>query len=737
MRRAFKAGLLGAGALLACGPAAKGPSPDAGEGGPVACPVELTYRDTGSDRARAFASGAWNGHSEAGDELLDDGTGTYRLQLSLLPGEYPYRLRVDGDGRSPWRLDPANPWRSSWEGAEVSGLRVEDCRLPRLEVSRVEVEEAAGRVRAELRYAARRAGPLSSVSARIRHAGHERGLSAEELQVEGDVLRLALDGLARGKHAVTVQVMGSTGAVSEPLRLPLWSEPARFSWDGALLYMAVTDRYRNGDPANDGVPTSASPGARWVGGDLDGVRASLEDGTFAQLGVGALWLTPFQPNPEGAEVAGDGVHTVSGYHGYWPIRPEGVDARYGGEAALDRLVEAAHARGVRVMLDAVINHVHAGHGYVTAHPEWFQAGCTCGTPGCDWTQMRLQCLFRPYLPDVDWLHPGARARFIEDVVAFVERHDLDGVRLDAVKHVPDLAVRNLAVRLRERLEGAGTAFFLMGETAMGWDPNAGPAEGGNVDNYGIISRYVGPHGLDGQFDFPLYYAAALAFLQDGPGRGMAHVDYWTRASLTQYPAGAVMTPYLGSHDVPRFVTLGSDASRAWSAWDNLPGPPLDDGPHDRMYAAFGWLMSLPGMPLLYAGDEYGDYGGADPDNRHPWRPRAQLSPREARQLDRVSALARARRDAPGLRSRTYRTLLATEDTWVVARGEGAEAVLVVVHRGSGAFTLPLDVPRDVAPEGATFRDMLGAQESFVVTRAGMDVALAPWSVRYLRRVPGP
>ncbi|MBM4381502.1 MAG: glycosyl hydrolase, partial [Deltaproteobacteria bacterium] len=586
-----------AGLLLAAGCAGTAPpdAPDAGaDAGPLACPVELSYRDSGAARARVFASGDWNGHSAVGDELLDDGTGTYRVALQLPPGEYAYRFRVEGDGRSPWRLDPLNPWRATWERAEVSGLRVEDCRRPRLEVASVEVTEAAGRVRARLRYDGRLAGPLASVSARIRHAGRERALSAAELVVEEDGLVLALDGLARGKHALTVEVMGRTGAVSEPLRLPFWSEPARFSWDGALLYMAVTDRYRNGDPSNDGPPTAASPGARWMGGDLDGVRASLEDGTLGQLGVGALWLTPFAPNPAVAEVAGDGVHLVSGYHGYWPIQPAGVDGRLGGDEALDRLVEAAHARGVRVMLDAVINHVHAQHPYTTAHPAWFQAGCTCGTPGCDWTAKRLECLFRPYLPDVDWLNPEARARFIEDTVAFVERHDLDGVRLDAVKHVPDLAVRNLAVRLRERLEPAGTDFFLMGETAMGWDPNAGPEGGGNVDNYGIISRYIGPHGLDGQFDFPLYYAAALAFLQDGPGRGMAHVDFWTRASQSQYPPGAVMTPYLGSHDVARFVTLGSDPARAWNAWEDLAAPPADDGPYDRMYAAFGWLLSLPG-----------------------------------------------------------------------------------------------------------------------------------------------
>ncbi|MBM4381257.1 MAG: glycosyl hydrolase, partial [Deltaproteobacteria bacterium] len=591
------------------------------DAGPVACEAELTWKQSGA-AVRVFAAGDWNGFAPDADELAADGAGTYRLKLRLLPGEYAYRFRVDGDGQSPWRLDPANPWRATWEEAEVSGLRVEDCRLPRLSVREVQSEAPAGRYRANVRYEGRLAGGLAELKGTVTHAGVARPLEPAELAASEEGAEVALNGLARGKHVVRLLARGASGAWSETLLLPTWSEATPFTWDGSLLYMALTDRYRSGDPGNDPPPGDASPGAGWHGGDLDGVRASLEDGTLAQLGVGALWLTPFAQNPAGSGLAADARHRVSGYHGYWPIQPGGVDARLGGAAALGRLVEAAHARGVRVMLDAVINHVHREHPYVTEHPDWFPAGCTCGTPGCDWTERRLDCHFQPYLPDVDWANPAARARFIEDVVAQVEQADLDGVRLDAVKHVPDYAVRNLAVRLRERFEAGGTDFFIMGETAMGWDPNAGPGEGGNVANYGTISRYVGPDALDGQFDFPLYFAAALAFTQDTPGRGMAHVDFWTRASADQYPAGAVMTPYLGSHDVARFITLASDPGRAWNAWDNLPAAPGADVPYDRMYAAFGWLFAVPGMPLLYMGDEYGDFGAADPDNRHPWRARA-------------------------------------------------------------------------------------------------------------------
>jgi len=316
----------------------------------------------------------------------------------------------------------------------------------------------------------------------------------------------------------------------------------------------------------------------------------------------------------------------------------------------------------------------------------------------------------------------------------MERYDLDGFRVDAVKHVVDGAVFNLAVRVRERFETAGTHHFLMGETAMGWDASSGPEGGGNPESYGTISRYVAPgaHGLDGQLDFVLYYASALQLLRDDPGRGMIHVDFWTRASLEHYPEGSIMTPYLGSHDTPRWITLQSDPGRAHHKWEDLPSAPSTDEAYDRMYVAFAWLFAIPGAPLLYYGDEYGEPGGADPDNRHVMRFGSDLSARERVQLDRIGALGRARSDLPGLRSDLYRPLHVTETFWSVARGEGAELVVVAVNRGTAPEAHPIPVPASVAPEGRAFTDALGSGTSATVSGGTLDLTVPSRSALYLR-----
>lgn len=191
-----------------------------------------------------------------------------------------------------------------------------------------------------------------------------------------------------------------------------------------------------------------------------------------------------------------------------------------------------------------------------------------------------------------------------------------------------------------------------------------------------------------------------------------------------------MTPYIGSHDTPRFLSMAATPDQANNKWDNLPQPPGDTLAYDRMYTAFAWLFAIPGAPLLYYGDEYGEYGGADPDNRHMMRFDAEQSVTEQNQFDRVSALVRARRDNPGLRSNVYRSLFSTETMWVVARGDGDETVIVVLNAGPNEETHTVSIPAEVVVNGTTLTDVLGT-ESIDVVGGAIDITVAPRSAKYL------
>ena len=98
------------------------------------------------------------------------------------------------------------------------------------------------------------------------------------------------------------------------------------------------------------------------------------------------------------------------------------------------------------------------------------------------------------MPDVNWKDRNASEQFISDALWWLETFDLDGARVDAVKHVEDLATRNLVAQINQRFETVGTDYYLKGETAMGW---SGHSLEVNQEQYGAINSYMGAEGLDG------------------------------------------------------------------------------------------------------------------------------------------------------------------------------------------------------------------------------------------------
>jgi len=647
-------------------------------------------------------AGEWNW--SAPEAMPSDGAGGYALAKTLDPGVYAYKLVVDDN----WILDPGNAYRKYDGGVENSGMRVEDCHDPQLVLdSFATTADGATAVVDVLRGAGGSAIDSDTVTVTLLHDFAD---SAAAHDFSNHQISAAPSGLAAGKYTLLFEASDLDGRPAKPLHLPFWVEADTFDWRDSIIYMVMTDRFRDGNPGNDPGPTAnAEPTADWYGGDFAGVTAAIEEGYFDALGVRALWLSPFARNPDGPYF--EGTHGVTGYHGYWPIRAREVEPRLGTPAELEAMVEAAHAHGIRVLMDFVINHVHEEHEYYAAHPEWFRTGCVCGTAGCDWTEHRLDCLFHPYMPDVNWQVQAASEAIIGDAIWWLERFDLDGLRVDAVKHVEDLAIFNLSTRISEELEQAGTEYFLMGETAMGWN---GHTIEENLNEYGTISRYIGPYGLNGQFDFVLYHAVSYnVFAHDT--YGLIHADFWTKASLDNYPADAIMTPYVGSHDTQRIVSLSDSAAASvvYNKWpdDGLPAEPSAAEPYGRAAVALAWVLTLPGAPLLYYGDEYGSFGGSDPDNRHMWRAAAQRSAAESALFDFVSRVGSARRASSAIRRGEYSTLLAEETFLCYARHTATDVALVALNHSDAPATRQIDYPSWLPRPAVELQDALRPESS--------------------------
>ena len=163
-----------------------------------------------------------------------------------------------------------------------------------------------------------------------------------------------------------------------------------------------------------------------------------------------------------------------------------------------------------------------------------------------------------------------------------------------------------------------------------------------------------------------------------------------------------MTPYVGSHDTPRLASRADyrgqdeqhpvEVSHHQWAEDGLPVQPVDDEPYERVRLAMCWLLTIPGAPMLYMGDEYGDWGGHDPDNRHLLRREDALSDREAYLLAKVRTLGRTRREQVALRRGGYTSLGSTETMMLFARTtEAGQAAVVAINGAAEEQTIPVSV----------------------------------------------
>jgi glycosidase len=480
----------------------------------------------------------------------------------------------------------------------------------------------------------------------------------------------------------------------------------------------MIDRFRGDTGAVLDPP--ATPGSR-AGGTLDGVRTELVAGTFDALGVSALWLSPVYVNPIEARPGRFDDHLYEGYHGYWPLDSHGVEQRIGGPDALHALVAEAHARGIRVLLDLVPNHVYETNPRVAEHRAqgWFHehdAPCVCGSPTCPWDTFIQTCWFTEYLPDIRFAHPDAMQTAIDDAIWWQTTFDTDGVRIDAVPMMPRAVTRRIVADLR-RAHGTPDAAFTLGEIFTGG------GETGTAD----IRYYMGPHGLDSAFDFPLMWA-----LRDVIAHGRA--DFFaieqslqtTDAALAD--SGAIMARMIGNHDVTRFVTeiAGTPGADPWEAPASVPSDPAA---YDRQALALGLVLTLPGLPVIYYGDEVGLAGGSDPDNRRVMPDLASLPDDRIRLLDRVRRIATARRCLPALRSDTRIPLVVAADVWAFVRdaGDGRPAIVLASRHDS---PVTIELPSTAAFPNGSFVDVLD-DERFALGTDAVQVAMPPRSLRVL------
>jgi cyclomaltodextrinase len=419
----------------------------------------------------------------------------------------------------------------------------------------------------------------------------------------------------------------------------------------------------------DAPPTQAG----YKGGDLVGLAGRLDE--LTDLGISGLYLNP--------------IFSATSNHRYNAYDYLEVDPLLGGEAAFRELLDAAHARGIRVILDGVFNHSGRGFwpfqhvieaGLASPYRDWFylDPDVVDGQRGIDaypvgWTDgSHVRTGYRawwgiPSLPKLRVENPAVR-EYLFGVAEHWLRFGIDGWRLDVPEEIEDAT---FWPEFRTRVRAINPRAYLVGEI---WEEAPDWVRGDRFDavmNYPLgvaILGFVGGPSLDheviaGQAN----YARDLVAL-DGPTFG-AHVE--RLMGLYDPAVTAVQFNLIGSHDTPRARTvMGGDAT--------------------ALRLATVLQLTLPGAPSIYYGDELAMEGRADPDCRRAYPTDvAAAGPEAVATRELVRAVVAARREHSALRRGMVRVAAASERAVAIFREADGRRALVALNAGDALTSLEL------------------------------------------------
>ena len=426
-----------------------------------------------------------------------------------------------------------------------------------------------------------------------------------------------------------------------------------------ILYSLMIDRFNNGNKANDWKLNSPEvlDKVDYQGGDIAGITAKINDGFFTDLGITTIWISPITQNPYDAWGQNVNPDTkFSGYHGYWPIYNTKVDERFGTDEELRTMLATAHEGEMNVILDYVANHLHIDSPVLKEHPDWTtDLYLPDGRKNIgQWDgETRLTTWFDEHIPTLDTRREEVCDPMTDTALYWVRNFDFDGYRHDACKHIPLNYWRMLTHKMKSEMPDRG--LWQIGETY------------GDVE---LIGSYVKTGMIDSQFDFNLYHTSRDVIVDTN--RSMQDIVRTVEESEAAYGSHHTMGNITGNHDKPRFISLAGGDMSLWCPDDKAEGwhrevvvGDMDKG-HAGLQLMKAIISTVPGVPCIYQGDEYGVPGANDPDNRDMMTFEC-ANDYQAKELEQTKALFKERRESMPLMYGDYRTLYSDDAVWVFIR----------------------------------------------------------------------
>lgn len=632
---------------------------------------EFVFNASGKNYKKVQLAGSFNNWTPS--EPLENENGIWSVILELAPGKYQYQLVVDGK----WMLDPNNGIQESNNiGGFNSVLTISDPaeNSPKLYTKSFSEKNISIGIN----------GNVNKIICLWDNY-------SVQFLAENNTITIDIPGNAKKLERSFIRVWScNENGYSNDIFVPLANgkvisdanQLKRTDKHAQVLYFMLVDRFNNGDPSIDNPvdDPEIEEKANYWGGDLAGITQKVDDGYFTDLGVSMIWLSPITQNPMTGYIEYPAPHRkYSGYHGYWPVTLTSVDNRFGDSNVLKNLVSATHDKNMNVILDFVSNHVHKENKIYQDHPDWATIlDLPDGRKNIRlWDEHRLTTWFDTFLPSLNFDLPVVEDLMSDSAMFWITEYGIDGFRHDATKHIPTPFWRTLTKKLRD--ESKSNFVFQIGETF-------GSRE--------LIRSYVGSDMLDGQFDFNLYFD--MRNIMAIENESFIKLTQSLKESLKYYGSHSLMGNITGNHDLPRFISFAGgalkfdedDKAAGWSRDVQI----IDTIGYYKLLQVTAFINTIPGIPVIYYGDEIGMPGAGDPDNRRPMK-FENLTRFEQMVKEQTSTIIKERRNNLALIYGDLVLLYSDETAMVYARKYFDKISIVAFNKSANDRSLSIDLPQ--------------------------------------------
>lgn len=337
-----------------------------------------------------------------------------------------------------------------------------------------------------------------------------------------------------------------------------------FDWDEAVVYFMMTDRFFDGNESNNtasGADTYGKNPGLYHGGDFAGVTAKLD--YLQDLGVNTIWITPVVENIKGVAVTDEGSKDVpynAAYHGYWASDFTKLNPTLGTTGEFETMISEAHKRGMRIMVDIVVN--HAGYGTESTFADMLRDKSVSEGDIKSW---------QSGLPDFATENADVRAKLVEWQTSWMKDYGVDYFRVDTVKHVDSTTW----AALKNSTTEVNPSFKMIGEYF-----GAGYASNGSS---------LGTGQMDADLDFD-FNDQATSFVSGNISSVEKFLSARNSALNNTYMTGQ----FLSSHDEDGFKAALMNGKKY-----------TEDEATSAALVAATLQLTAKGIPVIYYGEEVG------------------------------------------------------------------------------------------------------------------------------------